>query len=133
MYFAATLAGEFALQDSGQGFNQVRDNVNEGDDDKKKDTTMNGEDSETHMIACGDSKVIIREGGQIEIVCKTTEKNMDTQEEGRDGEEADEDEVTQSVIRIDEDGNITITSTNKIELKSPVIDIDASKLLNMHS
>jgi hypothetical protein len=38
----------------------------------------------------------------------------------------------ESVIRLDEDGTITLSSTNKIELKSSFIDIDAKNTLTIH-
>jgi hypothetical protein len=56
------LGGYYAASSTEEGFGSVRDNVNP-DDNPEKDTTKNGEDSQSHLIRCGDSRIKIWESG----------------------------------------------------------------------
>lgn len=114
VYFAATLGGELAVDSNDEGFNKIRDNVSP-DDDPKKDTTKNGEDSQQHMINCGDSRIILRESGQIEIQCVNKKDNTNTK------------------IFIDESGSLQIQTTQSVQLKTPALKIDAQDQLEINT
>lgn len=114
VYFAATLGGEIANEQQNEGFMAVRDNV-QPDDDPAKDTTKNGEDSQQHMINCGDSRITIRESGQIDIKCE------------------DEKEKTKSRIFMDKTGSIQIEASQSIQMTTPAMTINAQDQLEINT
>ena len=114
VYFAATLGGEIANEQQNEGFMAVRDNV-QPNDDPTKDTTKNGEDSQQHMINCGDSRITIRESGQIDIKCE------------------DEKEKTKSRIFMDKTGSIQIEASQSIQLTTPAMTINAQDQLEINT
>lgn len=112
VYFASTLGGETAVDNSTEGFQRVRDNVCRNRDDKSNDTTLNGKDSQKHMIKCGDSRMTISESGNVHIIC------------GSDKEQ-------ESEIIMDVRGNIWIKSKNIIQLQAQNIQIGANDTLEL--
>lgn len=115
VYFAATLGGENPTDAMGEGFTEVRDNVQIDDENPENDTTRNGFDSSSHMINCGDTRVMIRETGQVVITCETVEEGQYAQ------------------IFIDESGVVKIETTTSMEINTPSLKIDAQDQLEINT
>lgn len=131
VYFASILGGPTPQKTSGEGFLEIRQNKREDDDDKTKDTTINGEDSRTHMVVCGDSRIRIMESGKVEIICEETPKLSEEDAEEAALEGLDEEDESYAEIIIDKDGLISINASNQIELNAPKIDINGGDSVNI--
>jgi hypothetical protein len=71
------------------------------------------------MIACGDSRVIMRENGKVEIICETNGDNPT---------------FAKIIIDKNQNGSISIESSNKIKIKSSSnIEIDSDDSLTLKS
>ena len=129
VYFAARLGGDFAVSPkeedakSTEGFSAIQER-NNPNDDPAKDTSRNGDDFPNHMINCGDSRVVLKESGQIEITCvpKDDRAKPDSDKEKK-----------YSRVTLDRDGNVYIESTNAVYITSPTVEVNASDMFSVHS
>lgn len=114
VYFAATLGGELAVETEGSGFKAVRDNVCP-DIAPELDTTRNGQDSQQHMVNCGDTRVVLRESGQLDILCSDALGG------------------TSSHVFVDSDGSVQIRTSQSIQIDTPSLKVTAHDKLEVNT
>lgn len=131
VYFASTLGGHGAVEendsdgeDSGWGF--IRDNVSD-EGNGEGDTTLNGEDSQKHVLEIGDTKIIWEESGTITVQLKDSELKTEPFENNCNGE------YVHSEIVIDNTGSIELKSNSSITLASPEITLRADNSICLDS
>ena len=128
MYFAARLGGDNAVRPtekdakSTEGFSAIQER-NNPNDDPAKDTSRNGDDFPNHMFNCGDSRIVLKESGQIEITCVPKD----------DRAKPDPDKKKYSKVTLDRDGNVYLESTNAVYITSPTVEVEASNMFSVHS
>lgn len=105
IYFASIQGGELPLDSEGEGFSEIRNNVS-FNDLASLDTTKNGEDSQQHMINCGDTRVVLRESGQLDITMSKDAKTVCS-------------------IQVNNDGNVIIRAASDVQVNSPSIKIES--------
>lgn len=126
VYFASSLGGPITCDEKTGEWAKIRDNVNSPVDNIEEDTTINGFDSQKHLIKCQHSTILIEQNGTITIQSNHSVPN----EDGEHPE--DEEQVPLSTIKIDADGKIHLKSHASIELESDNININATGRLTLH-
>jgi len=83
------------------------------------------------MITCGDTRVILRESGQIEIFCKI--RPLSGEDAAAEKSEDEEKKKKFTHIFMDASGSIQIDAKESIQIKTPLLKIDAEDQVEINT
>jgi len=127
VYFAARLGGDRAVRPTEKdakatdGFAEIQDR-NDPNDDPKQDTSRNGDDFPNHMVNCGDSRIVLKESGDIEITCIPRDQ--------RSLEDAAPDKKY-AKVKVSSTGDVFIEASSALHLTAPVLELNGGQKISL--